>query len=57
MMVYVFCLNEKCRRIIHLDSHKHQDFKGKIKCVKCGAAMEAEIKGNKLKSLTGTERK
>jgi len=43
-MVHVFCLDEKCRRVIHLDNHEHWNFKGKVKCLKCGAEMNVEIK-------------
>ncbi|NIR86047.1 hypothetical protein GWO13_00125 [Candidatus Bathyarchaeota archaeon] len=48
-MVHVFCLDKKCRRVIHLDNHKHWDFKGKVKCSKCGAEMDVEIKNGELR--------
>ncbi len=49
-MVHVFCLNEDCRRVIHLGNHEHWNFKGKVKCLKCGKEMEVEIKSGGLKS-------
>ena len=49
-MVHVFCLDENCRRVIHLDNHKHWNFKGEVKCLKCGAEMEVEIKNGELRS-------
>ena len=50
MMVHVFCLNEECRCIIHLDDEKHWSFKGRVKCAKCGAEMEVETENGELKS-------
>ncbi len=47
-MVHVFCLEENCRRVIHLDNHKHWNFEGKIKCQKCGTEMEAKIENGQL---------
>lgn len=49
-MVHVFCLNENCRRVIHLNNQQKWNFKGKLRCVKCGAVMEVEIVNGKLKS-------
>jgi len=49
-MVHVFCLNEECRCIIHLDDEKHWNFKGRVKCAKCGAEMEVETENGELKS-------
>jgi len=49
-MVHVYCLNEKCRHIIHLDSEEHWNFKGKVRCSRCGAELEVEIKNGELKS-------
>jgi hypothetical protein len=34
---------------MHLDSHKHWNFRGKVKCLKCGAEMEVEIKKGELR--------
>ncbi len=56
-MVHVFCLDENCRRIIHLDSHEHMNFKGKVICQKCGAEMDVEIKDGELKSSRKSQRK
>jgi hypothetical protein len=56
-MVHVFCLNEDCRRVLHLGNHKHWSFKGKVKCIKCGAEMNLEIKNGELKSLRKPEGK
>jgi len=50
-MVHIFCLDEKCRRVIHLDDHKYWNFKGKVKCPNCGSEMEVEIENGELKSL------
>jgi len=47
-MVHVFCLDEKCKRVIHLDNPKYWDFKGKVKCSHCGREMEIEVKDGKL---------
>jgi hypothetical protein len=47
-MVHVYCLNDNCRRAIHLISEEFWDFKGRIKCVKCGLLMELEIKDGEL---------
>ena len=55
-MVHVFCLDEKCRRAIHL-SEKHWNFKGKIKCQNCGAEFEVEIENGKLVSSKKSEEK
>ena len=52
-MVHIFCLDENCRRVIHLGNHKHWNFKGKVKCLKCGAEMEVEIKNSELRSSRG----
>ena len=49
-MVHIYCLNEDCRTIIHLDSHSHWDYKGPVKCKKCGAEMEVEIKNGEIVS-------
>lgn len=47
-MVHVFCLKKDCRKIFHLDSQKHWNFKGKVKCEKCGEIVEIEIKNGEL---------
>lgn len=54
-MVHVFCLNENCRKIIHVDSQEKWNFKGKLRCVKCGAVMEVEIVNGKMKSSKKSE--
>ena len=56
-MVHVFCLNERCRRVIHLGDRTHRDFKGKVKCLKCGAVMEIEIENSKLVASKKSEGK
>lgn len=56
-MVHVFCLDEKCRRIIHLDSHNHWNFKGKVICSKCRAEIELEIRDGEVKSSRKAEGK
>lgn len=47
-MVHVFCLDKKCRRIIHLDNDKYWNFKGSVKCRQCGREIEIEIREGKL---------
>ena len=54
-MVHVFCLNEKCRRVFHLGDHTHWDFKGKVKCLRCGEEMELETKNGKIVSCKKCE--
>jgi len=49
-MVHVFCLDEKCRRVIHLENHKHWNYEGKVKCSRCGAEIDVTIKDGELKS-------
>ena len=56
-MVHVFCLNEKCRRVFHLGDDTHRDFKGKVKCLRCGEEMEVEIKNGRLMSTKKSEEK
>lgn len=56
-MVHIFCLEEKCRSVIHLDSHKHWNFNGKVKCLKCGAEFEIEVEEGKLKSSRKSDQK
>jgi hypothetical protein len=43
-MVHVFCSEEICRRVIHLNDNTHWDFKGQIKCKNCGTVLELEVK-------------
>jgi len=50
-MVHVCCLNEHCRTLIHLDSHSYWNYKGPVKCKKCGVEMEVEIKNGEIVSL------
>jgi len=47
-MVHIYCQNEGCRTIVHLDDAAYWNFKGKIKCEKCGAEAEVEIKNGKV---------
>ena len=35
----------------HLDSHSHWNYEKKIKCKKCGAEIEVEIKNGEIVSL------
>jgi len=49
-MVHVFCLNEKCRHVIHLDSEKYWNFKGRVTCSRCGEEMEVEIENGESRS-------
>ncbi len=56
-MVHVFCLNETCRRVIHLGDHLHWNFSGKVKCLKCGEEIEVEIKDGMLISSGKSEEK
>jgi hypothetical protein len=56
-MVHVFCLDEKCRRVIHLGNRKHWNYMGKVKCLKCGAEMNVEIKNGELMSSRKPEGK
>jgi phage FluMu protein Com len=55
-MVHVYCLNEDCRRAIHLLSEKHRNFKGKVKCTRCGQIMEIVIKNGELVSTTKSKK-
>jgi hypothetical protein len=51
-MVHVFCSNETCRRVIHLNDNTHWDFKGKVKCKNCGNEFYIEVKqGQVVKNL------
>lgn len=56
-MVHIYCSNEKCRRVIHLDDHTHWNFKGEVKCQKCGELMELEVKDGELKRVRVVEKK
>ena len=49
-MVHIYCLNENCRHVIHLDSEEHWNFKGNLTCSRCGAETEVEIENGQLKS-------
>lgn len=51
-MVHVFCSEETCRRVIHLNENSHWDFKGQVKCKNCGTVLELEVKqGHVVKQL------
>lgn len=54
-MVHVTCQNENCRRVQHLHEHEYRNFKGKIRCIKCGKEMEVEIEDGKVKSAKKVE--
>mgnify|MGYP001031566297 CR=1 FL=1 len=54
-MVHVFCLDKECRRVLHLESSKYWNFKGKVKCLHCGVDMEIEVKEGKLVSTKAPE--
>lgn len=56
-MVHVYCLNEDCRCIIHLDDEEHWNFKGTIKCQRCGKEMVVETVNGELKSSRKYETK
>jgi len=47
-MVHIFCQNEGCRMIVHLDDAHYWNYKGRIKCEKCGTEVEVEIKDGKV---------
>ena len=49
-MVHIYCLNDDCRRAIHLISEEYWNFKGNVKCGKCGQIIEIEIEKGKLVS-------
>lgn len=51
-MVHVICMNEDCKTIIHLDDMTHWNYKGKIKCPRCGDIFEIEIKEGILIKIT-----
>ena len=50
-MVHVICLNKNCKTLIHLDDSSHWDYKGEIKCPKCGEVLELEVKDGVVLSL------
>ena len=50
-MVHIYCLNDACRRAAHLISEEYWNFKGKVKCVRCGYTMEIQIKKGKIVSV------
>jgi len=47
-LVHVFCLDDKCRRVVHLDDSSYWNYKGRVKCKNCGAEMEVEIKNGEI---------
>jgi len=47
-MVHIFCQNEGCRTIVHLDDAHYWNYKGRVKCEKCGKEVEVEIKDGKV---------
>lgn len=54
-MVHVFCLGEKCRKIIHLDDHKHWNYEGAVVCQRCRTEIKVEIDDGVVKSSKKTE--
>lgn len=49
-MVHIYCQNEDCRMILHLDDARYWNFKGRVKCEKCGTEVDVEIKDGKVVS-------
>ena len=47
-MVHIYCQNEGCRTILHLDDSTYWNYKGIVKCEKCGVEVEVEIKEGKV---------
>jgi len=56
-MVHIFCQNEGCRMIVHLDDAHYWNYKGKVKCEKCGTEAEVEIKTAKWSTREGSNDK
>ena len=50
-MVHVFCQNKTCKMIIHLDDATYWNFKGEVKCAKCGSVMHSEIRDGQVVSV------
>jgi len=50
-MVHVICLNKDCKMLIHLDDPSHWNYRGEIKCPKCGEIFELEVKDGSVVSL------
>lgn len=50
-MVHVACMDEKCKRVVHLCSPIHWNFEGVVKCPTCGRSMKIEIKKGKVVSI------
>jgi phage FluMu protein Com len=50
-MVHVICLNKDCKMLIHLDDPSHWNYRGEIKCPKCGEIFELEVKEGSVVSL------
>lgn len=49
-MVHVFCLNEDCRTVIHLDDPTHWNFEDTVVCSKCGKEIDVIVKNGHLLS-------
>jgi len=47
-MVHIFCQNGDCRTIIHLDDATHWNYKGKLKCEKCGTVIDVEVRNGEV---------
>jgi len=47
-MVHVYCQNEGCRMMVHLDDATYWNYKGRIQCGKCGKEVEIEIRDGKV---------
>ena len=50
-MVHVFCLNDVCRRVIHLGGRKIWNFNGIIRCRSCGYKMSVDVKNGKIRNV------
>jgi hypothetical protein len=57
ILVHVFCTNEECRRVFHLDDNTYLNFKGTVKCIKCGKEFEIEIRKGRVLSSKKTDKK
>jgi hypothetical protein len=55
-MVHVFCLDENCRRVLHLSDHEHWNYKGEVVCRRCGTKMEVEIDDGEVESSKKSEK-
>ncbi len=42
-MVHAFCQNQECKTLVHLDDAIYWNFKGEVKCERCGTVNYVEI--------------